>query len=267
MSMSASAEAAPAILTIGDADGIRTLTMNRPRAYNSLSSALMTALEAALDAAETDPRARVLVIEGTGPGFSAGHDLKEVLAMEGADEHEALMAHCSRFMIRVARFPKPIIAKVHGMASAAGCQLVASCDLAIAASNARFSTPGVNIGLFCHTPLVALTRNVGRKHAMEMLLTGDAIDAETAVRFGLINGHSPADELDSAVTALAARIASKSSHVMALGKALFHKQLELDLNEAYGAASRAMVDNLKADDAAEGIGAFVEKRPPEWRDS
>ena len=267
MSIAASAETAPAILLTRDQGGVRVLTMNRPRAYNSLSSELMTALEGALDAAEGDAAARVLVIEGTGLGFSAGHDLREVLAMDQASKREALIAQCSRLMTRIVRFPKPIIAKVHGMASAAGCQLVASCDMAVAASDARFSTPGVNIGLFCHTPLVALTRNVGRKHAMEMLLTGDPIDAETAVRFGLVNDHVPATELEAAVTALAARVASKSSHVIALGKALFHKQLEMDLNGAYEAASDAMVANLEADDAGEGIAAFVEKRPPEWRDS
>ncbi len=247
--------------------GIRYLTLNRPAAYNSLSSELMTALQTALEEAVEDRFVRVLVIEGAGRGFCAGHDLKEVRALTTVEARRALMAQCCELMLAIVDFPKPIIAKVHGIASAAGCQLVASCDLAIAASEARFATPGVNIGLFCHTPMVALGRNVARKHAMEMLLTGDMVDAETAAGIGLVNRHVPAAELDDAVMATAAKIASKSSHILKIGKQAFYRQLEMGLEEAYAYAAEVMVENMAARDAEEGISAFIEKRDPDWHNA
>ena len=247
--------------------GIAVVTLNRPEAYNSLSTGLMEALIATLNELAEDAGARVIVLEGAGRGFSAGHDLKEVRGLASIDERRALMALCCELMVKVVRHPKPVIAKVHGAATAAGCQLVASCDLAIAASDARFATPGVNIGLFCHTPMVALSRNVARKHAMEMLLTGEMMDAETAARMGLINRYVPMAELDEAVLETAGAIASKSSHVLKIGKEAFYRQLELGLDEAYAYAAEVMVENMAARDAEEGIGAFVEKRAPKCHDA
>ena len=247
--------------------GVAVLTLNRPEAYNSLSSDLMRALVAAFDEVGHDASVRVLVLEGAGPGFSAGHDLKEVRRLSTVEERRALMSLCCQLMLKLVRLPKPVIAKVHGSASAAGCQLVASCDLAIAASDARFATPGVNIGLFCHTPMVALSRNVPRKHAMEMLLTGEAIGAEEACRIGLINRHVPAAQLETAVMEAAVKIAGKSAHVLKIGKEAFYRQLEMGLEEAYAYAAEVMVDNMLARDAEEGIAAFVEKRRPEWHDA
>jgi len=249
------------------AGGISVLTLNRPDAYNSLSSGLMRALLRALDAVRDDAGIRVLVLEGAGRGFCSGHDLKEVRGLKTMEERRALMALCCQVMLAVVHLPKPVIAKVHGFASAAGCQLVGSCDLALAASAAQFSTPGVNIGLFCHTPMVALSRNVAPKHAMEMLLTGEAIDAETAQRIGLINRHVALEELETAVLETAARIAGKSSHVLKIGKEAFYRQLEMDLEAAYAYAAEVMVENMLARDAEEGIGAFIEKRRPQWRDA
>ena len=263
----AAEEAREVLLRRAHPGGIVVLTLNRPEAYNSLSSGLMRALVTALDDLTTDPAVRVVAIEGAGRGFSAGHDLKEVRGLASADERRALMALCTQLMLKVVRLPKPVIAKVHGFASAAGCQLVASCDLAVAASDARFATPGVNIGLFCHTPMVALSRNVARKHAMEMLLTGEAIDARKAVEIGLVNLHVPAAQLDEAVLELAAKIAAKSAYVLKLGKEAFYRQLELDLDEAYAYAAEVMVENMLARDAEEGIGAFIEKRAPAWHDA
>ncbi|MBM3489438.1 MAG: enoyl-CoA hydratase [Alphaproteobacteria bacterium] len=248
------------------APGVFRLTLNRPKAYNSLSTDLMTALEAELGRLADLPEARAIVLAGAGPGFCAGHDLREVRSLADDAAKRALMAQCCRLMQGIVEHPKPIIAQVHGTASAAGCQLVASCDLALASDEARFATPGVNIGLFCHTPMVALGRNVARKHAMEMLLTGELMDAPTAVRFGLINRAVPASELDGATLTLARQIASKSSHTLKLGKQAFYKQLDLDLGEAYALASEAMLENLLAADAAEGMGAFLEKRSPRWLD-
>jgi enoyl-CoA hydratase/carnithine racemase len=206
------------------------------------------------------------VLAGAGRGFCAGHDLREVRGLNGVDERRALMAQCSALMQQIVSHPKPVIAQVHGTASAAGCQLVASCDLAVAADDARFATPGVNIGLFCHTPLVAIGRTIHRKHAMEMALTGEAMDAATAVRFGLVNHAVPAAELRQATLDLAASIVAKSSYTLRVGKQAFYKQLEMDLAEAYDYASEIMVENLLARDADEGIGAFVEKRNPQWQD-
>ena len=221
MSIAATDGTVPLLLRQTHGSGIVELTLNRPEAFNSLSSALMTELQGQLDALTEDPEARVIVISGAGRGFCAGHDLKEVRSLATPDERRALMAQCCRLMLSVVHHPRPVIAKVHGVASAAGCQLVASCDLALAAADARFATPGVNIGLFCSTPMVALGRNVSRKHAMEMLLTGEMMDAETAERSGLINRQVPADELDARTLELAELIASKSTHTVKLGKEAF----------------------------------------------
>ncbi len=246
--------------------GIVHLTLNRPEAFNSLSSGLMRDLQAEMDHIADDPEARVVIIEGAGRGFCAGHDLKEVTSLQTTEERQALMAQCCKLMLAVVNCPKPVIAKVHGVAAAAGCQLVASCDLAVADDGARFMTPGVNIGLFCSTPMVALGRNIGRKHAMEMLLTGEAMDAPTAHRFGLINRHVPLAELDDAAMHFAQLIASKSSHTLRIGKEAFYKQMDMDLEAAYKLASEVMVENMMAADAHEGMMAFVEKRQPVWRD-
>jgi enoyl-CoA hydratase/carnithine racemase len=247
--------------------GVALLTLNRPDARNALSVGLMTALEAALDAAEKDGAVRVVVISGAGPAFCAGHDLREIRQTPDRAAYTALFAQCSRLMTRLVRLPKPVIARVHGIATAAGCQLVASADLAVASETARFATPGVNIGLFCSTPMVALSRAVGRKAALEMLLTGDAIDAQRAREIGLVNRVVPEAELDAAVTALARQIAGKSPLTLAIGKEAFYRQAALDLESAYAYASEVMTRNMLTRDAEEGIDAFLAKRPPVWTGS
>ncbi len=257
--------AAEAMLLRQDREGITTLTLNRPAARNALSVALMTALQETLDAIATDRSVRAVILAGNGPAFCAGHDLREIRANPTREFYQALFQQCSRLMLTLTRLPQPVIARVHGVATAAGCQLVATCDLAVASRTARFATPGVNIGLFCSTPMVALSRNVGRKQAMEMLLTGEMIDAETAVRFGLINRAVEPEALDSAVMELAQRITSKSPLTLAIGKEAFYRQLELDLEAAYAYTSEVMTRNMLARDAAEGIDAFLEKRQPVWR--
>jgi enoyl-CoA hydratase/carnithine racemase len=262
----ASREDAGILLRQDRANGIVCLTMNRPAAFNSLSSGLMAAIQDELEAIAADPGARVVIIEGAGRGFCAGHDLKEVRGLATPEERRALMAQCCKMMTSIVHLPKPVIAKVHGIATAAGCQLVASCDLAVAEDGARFATPGVNIGLFCSTPMVALSRNASRKHAMEMLLTGEMMDAPTAARFGLINRHVPLDQLDGAAMDMAQKIAAKSLHTIRIGKEAFYRQLEMGLSEAYDYAAEVMVENLLARDAEEGIAAFIEKRAPNWQD-
>ncbi|TWG95412.1 enoyl-CoA hydratase/carnithine racemase [Mesorhizobium sp. J18] len=249
-------------------EGILWLTLANPPA-NALSIALMDALQSELDRAGDDKAVRVIVIRHEGKVFSAGHDLKEMTAHRkdpdrGRAFFEKTMGNCARLMQTVVRHPKPVIAEIGGVATAAGCQLVASCDLAIAAEDARFATPGVNIGLFCSTPMVALSRNVSRKHAMEMLLTGEMIDAQTARDFGLVNRVVPREYLNQSVTKYAQTIASKSPLTLKIGKEAFYKQAELGLTEAYEYTARVMVENMMARDAEEGIGAFVEKREPHW---
>ncbi len=248
-------------------DGVVWLTLNRPAARNSLSSALMDALQAALDETVRDDTARVVVIAAEGTAFCAGHDLREIRANPARAAHEALFAQCSRLMQTIVHLPKPVIACVQGVATAAGCQLVASCDLAIAGASARFGTPGVNIGLFCSTPMVALSRNVPRKRAMEMLLTGEAIDATRAAAWGLVNEVVPDEALHSAVERLAQSLVARSPLTLRLGKAAFYNQLEQSLDDAYVYASKVMVENMLALDAEEGIDAFLEKRTPVWRGS
>ena len=254
----------PLILRIDD-DGVTILTLNRPQSRNSLSQGMLRALLLELQALAADHSVRVVVLAGAGPAFCAGHDLKEMRA-SGYDRvyTESLFADCAEVMQAIVRLPKPVIAQVHGIATAAGCQLVASCDLAIAADDARFATPGVNIGFFCSTPMVALSRNVGHKAAMQMLLTGDLIDASTALRFGLINEAVAAADLAAHTLALARKLASKSPLTLAIGKEAFYRQAELSLSDAYTYSAQVMVENLQSHDAQEGIGAFLEKRDPVW---
>jgi enoyl-CoA hydratase/carnithine racemase len=260
------AENEPVLLEVLDGHVLR-LTLNRPAQRNALSVELMSALTDALDRAAGNRDARVVVIAGAGPAFCAGHDLRELRSDNRRETFEATFAQCSALMLRIVRLPKPVIAEVHGVATAAGCQLVATCDLAVAAADARFATPGVNIGLFCSTPMVALTRAVGRKPAMEMLLTGELIDAESARALGLVNRVVPPAELTDATMVLAGQIAGKSAFTVAIGKEAFYRQAELDLADAYRYASEVMTKNMLAEDAAEGIDAFLEKRPPVWKDA
>jgi enoyl-CoA hydratase/carnithine racemase len=259
------AAANESLLLRQDGNGVATLTMNRPQARNALSMALMGALIQALDSLAGEPDIKVVVIAGAGPGFCAGHDLKELRADPRRENYEATFTRCSELMLKITHLPKPVIARVHGIATAAGCQLVATCDLAIAENGARFATPGVNIGLFCSTPMVALSRAVPRKQAMEMLLTGEMIPAARALEIGLINRAVPAEELDGAVNSLAAVIAGKSPKILAIGKEAFYRQADLGLAEAYAYASEVMTRNMMARDAAEGIDAFIEKRHPTWQ--
>jgi len=256
---------APVLLKESDR-GVLRLTLNRPDARNALSAALMSELLDALARAATDAQARVVVIAGAGPAFCAGHDLREIRADQRRETYERVFALCSELMLAIVRLPKPVIAEVHGVATAAGCQLVATCDLAVAAADAWFATPGVNIGLFCSTPMVALTRAVGRKAAMEMLLTGKLIDADTAQGIGLVNRVVPHERLRDAVDGLAREIAGKSALTVAIGKEAFYRQAELDLAAAYRYAAEVMTTNMLARDAGEGIDAFLAKRAPVWHD-
>jgi enoyl-CoA hydratase/carnithine racemase len=246
-------------LLVDDGDPITRITLNRPERRNALSLDLMQELQEALEQAS----GRVVVIAGAGPAFSAGHDLAELVASEG-DEAAELFDTCSSLMTTVQSIPQPVIAQVHGVATAAGCQLVASCDLAVAETGARFATPGVRIGLFCSTPMVPLTRAIGPKRAMKMLLTGDLIDAATAIDWGLINDAVPVDDLEATVTALANHIAEASPMVLALGKRTFYEQAGLPQGDAYALAGKVMTENAATDDAHEGISAFLEKRSPTW---
>ena len=253
-----------ALVLRADRDGVATLTLNRPSARNALSIGMMDALQAALEAIAVDETARVVILAGAGPAFCAGHDLKELRANPDREAYEAIFGQCAKLMTTIVTLPKPVIARVHGVATAAGCQLVASCDLAVAAEDARFATPGVNIGLFCSTPMVALSRAVSRKQAMEMLLTGSLIDAETARAWGLVNRVVSAAKLEDAAATLAAEIAAKSPLTVAIGKKAFYAQAELGLGQAYAYCAEVMTTNMLARDAEEGIDAFLQKRKPVW---
>jgi enoyl-CoA hydratase/carnithine racemase len=247
--------------------GILTLTLNRGSRFNPLSRAMIDALDAALVAAAADSRVRVIVLAGAGRGFSAGHDLKEMRAHAGdAAWQRELFGRCNSMMQRIPGLPVPVIARVHGIATAAGCQLVSMCDLAVAADTATFALPGVNIGVFCSTPAVGVARNVARKHVMEMLLTGDAITAAEAASRGLVNRAVPPDQLDATVQHYAARIAARSRKVIGLGKQTFYAQSGQSLESAYELAGAAMACNLGYEDAIEGMDAFLGKRAPEWHD-
>ena len=265
------ADASALIVLREDRGGIAILTLNRPAARNSLSEAMLQALSEALAAIARERSVRVVILAANGPAFCAGHDLKEIDAHRkdadrGRAYFERIMTSCSTVMQQIVTLPQPVIAAVQATATAAGCQLVASCDLAIASQAAKFATPGVNIGLFCSTPMVALTRNVSRKHAMEMLLTGDLITAEDAARIGLVNHVVAAGTEHAQALTLAEKIAAKSILTVKTGKEAFYRQAEMPLAEAYKYASEVMVENMLARDAEEGINAFVEKREPKWQD-
>ena len=254
----------PLVLEQKDARGAVTITLNRPQAFNALSEGLLDALQAALDRVAGDDTARVVVIAAAGKAFCAGHDLKEMRAEPSQGYYERLFAQCGRMMMSLQKLPLPVIAKVQGIATAAGCQLVAQCDLAVAVREARFAVSGVNLGLFCSTPSVALSRNLGRKAAFEMLVTGDFISAEQAREKGLLNRVVDAAQIDDEVEALVSRIVAKPRVALAMGKALFYRQLEEGLQAAYDDAAQTMACNMMDGSALEGVQAFIEKRPPRW---
>jgi enoyl-CoA hydratase/carnithine racemase len=265
MSSDARAHDGEPLVLVGHEDGVTWLTLNRGDRFNPLSSQMIAAVEAALEAAAVDPAARAIVLAANGRGFCAGHDLKEMRAHAGDKGWQRrLFDDCSRMMTRLTRMPQPVIARVHGIATAAGCQLVSMCDLAVASENASFALPGVNIGIFCSTPAVGVARNVGRKRAMEMLLTGQLFDAKTALAWGLVNRVVPTAELDTAIRGYTDVILSRSAATIRMGKAAFYAQIERPLAEAYDVASETMACNMLIDDAAEGIDAFLEKRPAVW---
>lgn len=247
-----------------DQRGVHTLTLNAPRSFNVLSEAMMAAFQRALDAVAVDPGARVLVLGANGRAFCAGHDLKEMKARPELAYYQALFATCSKLMMGVRKLEVPVIARVQGLATAAGCQLVAQCDLAVAVQEARFGVNGIDVGLFCATPSVALSRNMWPKQAMEMLLTGDFITAEEAKARGLVNRVVAADALDAEVAALVDRILSKPREAIVMGKALFYRQLETGIESAYQLAGQTMACNMVHDVAQEGVQAFIDKRPPNW---
>jgi len=253
------------ILLRSDEGGVTTLTLNRPTQFNSLSQALIGELQAQLDAIARDSAVRVVVIAGAGKAFCAGHDLKEMRSDPGKAFQQQVFHQCGRMMTTLTELPQPVIARVHGIATAAGCQLVSMCDLAVAAEGARFAVSGINLGLFCSTPGVGLSRNIQRKQAFEMLVTGDFIDAETARQRGLVNRVAAADQLDAEVRKLTDSICAKSAVAVAMGKQLFYRQLEMGLDGAYQLASETMACNMMAEDAREGIDAFIEKRKPVWK--
>jgi len=254
-----------ALVLRNDADGIATLTLNRPNQYNALSKAMLTALQLELDKIALDCSVRVVILAAQGKAFCAGHDLKEMRANRTEAFCNALFQQCGELMLSISRLPQPVIARVQGIATAAGCQLVAMCDLAVAVNTAKFATSGINVGLFCSTPAVALSRNLGRKQSMELLLTGDFIDAESAQREGLINYAVTPEELDAKIAQLAQSIAAKSRVAIAAGKRMFYQQLEMGLTDAYRYAADVMACNMMSDDAAEGIDAFMQKRHAVWK--
>ena len=253
------------ILLREDEDGITTLTLNRPKKYNALSIALLTELQNALDDISADDSIRVVIIAANGKAFCPGHDLKEMRSSEDKAFHQALFRRTGQMMLTINQMPQPVIAQVSGIATAAGCQLVANCDLAVASREARFAVSGINVGLFCSTPAVPLSRNLPRKQAMQMLLTGDFISAPKAQAYGLINEVVEAMDLTQATRDLAHKIAAKSPHAIKLGKEMFYRQLPMDLSEAYAFAGEKMACNMESEDAREGIDAFIDKRKPEWK--
>ena len=265
MNANTQAVATEPLLLRQDEGGVVTLTLNRPAQFNSLSQALMSELQAELDRIAADARVRVVIMAGAGKAFCAGHDLKEMRSDASKAFQQALFRQCSELMLTLVRMPQPVIARVHGIATAAGCQLVSMCDLAVASANARFAVSGVNLGLFCSTPSVGLSRNLGRKQAMEMLLTGDFIDAPTAQARGLVNRVVPLEQLDAEIRKLADSILAKTPVAIKAGKQAFYRQLEMGLEGAYALASETMACNMMAEDAQEGIDAFVAKRKPQWK--
>ena len=262
--MDKNSEPAETPLLISQLDGVVILTLNRPRQYNALSVALLNALHVAFDRILTDDAARVVVIAANGNAFCAGHDLKEMRAANGQAFVASLFKLCSDMMLKIAKCPLPVIAEINGMATAAGCQLVAQCDLALAADTAKFAVSGINLGLFCSTPAVPLSRAISRKRAAEMLMTGEFIDAATALDWGLVNRVVPLDALRAETLKLAASLKAKPRATLALGKALFYRQMELGLEAAYDDASNTIACNFMQPEAQEGVGAFLEKRKPDW---
>jgi enoyl-CoA hydratase/carnithine racemase len=252
------------LLDVERAGGVVTVSLNRPAQRNALSRDLMRELTAALAALGEDPEVRVVVLAGRGPAFCAGHDLAELVGLE-LDDYREVFELCARLMTAIHEIPQPVIARVHGMATAAGCQLVAACDLVVASTEARFATPGVKIGLFCTTPMVEVTRTIGRKRALELLLTGTPIDAQTAADWGLVNRVVAPDELDAATADLTEKIGSASSLTVGIGKRAFYRQIDLGLDAAYELCQEVMSENAAAEDAQEGMSAFLEKRSPTWR--
>lgn len=259
----AEASVEPVLLTTIER-GVARLTMNRPRQFNAISMAMIEAMQSALDGIARSPDVRVVVIAGNGAAFSGGHDLKQMMANRSEAFIGNLFERCSRVMMTMQALPHPVIARVHGLATAAGCQIVAACDLAIASTEARFATSGINYGLFCATPGVPVSRNVSRKRAFEMLFTGEFIDAKTAQDWGLVNSVVPPHELDGELARLIGSLVEKPRAVVAAGKALFYEQIEAPLAQAYGTASKSITRNMLGPDAAEGVGAFIEKRKPSW---
>lgn len=254
------------VLQVAIDAGVARLTLNRPKQFNAISRDMLAAMQQALDGIARDAAVRVVVIAGNGPAYSAGHDLKEMMADRTEAFVGGLFEACSRVMLTMAALPQPVIARVHGIATAAGCQLVAACDLAVASSEARFATSGINFGLFCATPGVPVSRNVSRKRAFEMLFAGEFIDAATALDWGLVNSVVPPAELDRELARLVGLLAAKPRAVVAAGKALFYRQLEADLAQAYALASKSITCNMLGPEAAEGVGAFLERRKPHWED-
>jgi enoyl-CoA hydratase/carnithine racemase len=255
-----------AVLLRQDQDGVAVLTLNRPRQMNALSGELIDALQAEFDRLQKDDAIRVVVIQAAGKGFCAGHDLREVRSRQDYGFFRDLIGRCSAMMMSIKALPQPVIAQVHGIATAAGCQLVAACDLAVASSAAKFATPGVNIGLFCGTPSVPLARNMASKHALDMLFTGEPIDAQKAYEYGLVSRVVAPDRLQDETVALARQIAAKSGFVLSMGKQMFHTHREMDLEQAYAYATASMAGGMMAEDARLGIDAFIEKQPqPKWR--
>ena len=255
----------PLVLTSRDPRGLVTLTLNRPDAFNALSEALMAALQHELDALAADDSVAVVVIAAAGKAFCAGHDLREMRAQPSLSYYQALFKQCAKLMLSIQKLPVPVIARVQGIATAAGCQLVAMCDLAVAASNARFAVSGVNLGLFCSTPGVALSRNLGRKAAFEMLVTGEFISAQKALAEGLVNRVAEPDQLDQELARLVDNILAKPRTAVTLGKSLFYRQLENGIEAAYLDAAQTMACNMMDSSALEGVQAFIEKRPPAWQ--
>jgi enoyl-CoA hydratase/carnithine racemase len=264
MSATVALSAEPLVVSARDARGVATLTLNRPQAFNALSETLLATLQGELEALAQDATLRVVVLAGAGKAFCAGHDLREMRAQPSLEYYERLFAQCTRLMLTLRRLPVPVIARVHGVATAAGCQLVAQCDLAVASSAARFAVSGVNLGLFCSTPSVPLARNVPLKQAFEMLVTGEFIDAHEAQRRGLVNRVAAADELDAETERLVASILVKPRAAVAIGKELLYRQVELGIEAAYEAAGRTMACNMMDPVALEGVQAFLDKRKPRW---
>ena len=252
------------IIKLSD-EGIARIILNQPDSYNALSASMLKSLILNLRILNNKKNTKVIIIEGSGRGFSSGHDLKEIQSLEKRLKYSKLFSLCSQLMLEIVYGKKPVIAKVHGAAFAAGCQLVASCDLAVSSSNAIFATPGVNIGLFCSTPMVAVSRKVNRKQTMKMLLTGDFIKAKYAKEIGLINDYYPISKLENEVLKLAKKISSKSNYTIKIGKKAFYKQLEMPLEKAYKYTSKVMAANMMSHDAREGVSAFLKKRKPSWK--